>query len=126
MSLAFDRVKPKDKEEKNKANKEKIYRALISQILILRLPEIRDHSNIVHLIGVCWDIRAPAEENSHPIDATEGLQLQVWLVLVVEKTKYGDLNYFMKSVGSKLDFVGKLKLCVDIANGIRDLHRNCK
>ena len=126
MSFAFNRVKPKDKEKEKEENEEKIYRALISQVSILRLPEICDHPNIIHLIGVCWDVRAPVEEDNQPIAATEGSRLQVWPVLVIEKTKHGDLNSFVRSVGRNLGFAGRLKLCIDIASGMRDLHKNRK
>ena len=113
-------------EEKRKENEEKIYRALVLQVSILRLSEIQNHPNIIHLIGVCWDVRAPAQDKDHPKDATKEPQLRVWPVLVVEKTKHGDLNCFMRSAGENLDFTGRLKLCIDIANGIQVLHKNRK
>ena len=143
MSFAFHRVKPPGRERKrddddedeergehgkerhegkSQENEEQIYRALVSQVSILQIPKIQYHPNIVHLIGVCWDIRVPSPENDHSSRSTEERQLHVLPVLVTEKTKHGDLKCFMKSAGSKLDFAGRLKLCIDIASGIRDLH----
>ncbi|MCJ1251371.1 hypothetical protein MMC30_008604 [Trapelia coarctata] len=125
MSFAFNRVKPKNGEEEREDKEEEIYRALVSQVSILRHPEIRNHSNILHLIGVCWDIRTPVQGNDHHSEATEAPWLKVWPVLVFEKTKHGDLNCFMRSdYGRNLGFTERLKLCIDIAGGIRGLHKN--
>ncbi len=125
MSFAFNRVKPEKGEEERGEKEEEIYRALVSQVSILRYPEIRNHPNIIHLIGVCWDIRTPVQENDHHPEATKAPWLKVWPVLVFEKTKHGDLNCFMRSdCGRNLGFTGRLKLCIDIAVGIRDLHKN--
>ena len=53
MSFAFNRVKPEKGEEEREEKEEEIYRALVSQVSILRYSEIRNHPNIIHLIGVC-------------------------------------------------------------------------
>ena len=141
ISLAFNRVKPpqrkkkrdegqgerEEEEKEDEGNEEKkIYRALVIQVTILRLPEIHNHPNIIHLIGVCWDVRARAQENDHPIDVTEEPLLRVWSVLVVERMKHGDLNCFMKSNCRNLDSARRLKLCIDIGSGIRDLRKSRK
>jgi len=132
MSFAFRRVKVQGdtRETENTA-----YQSLVSQITILGYPGIRNHPNIVSLIGVCWDVR-PAQaiqlpEHIQPPDdiqfqcGVQSRQWKVWPVLVFEKTKHGDLNCFMASkLGMDLDIAGRLKLCVDIANGLRDLHNN--
>ena len=113
-------------EEKEEENEENVYRALVSQASILRLAEIYNYPNIIHLIGVCWDIRASAQEKDHLENAIKGPQLRVWPVLVVEKTDHGDLKCFVNAAGKNLSFTGRLKLCIDIASGILCLHQNRK
>ncbi len=125
MSFAFNRMKSEKEEEKREENEEKIYRALISQVSILRHSEICNHSNIIHLIDVCWDVRTLVQENDHHLETIEASWLKVWSILIFEKTKHEDLNCFMRSdCDRNLDFTERLKLCIDIVSEIRDLHRN--
>lgn len=45
--------------------------------------------------------------------------------LVFEKTKFGDLGKFMRhGAGRQLNIMDRLKLCVEIADGVSDLHLN--
>lgn len=141
LSFAFNRVKiPRclSWEEEDA-----VYRALVSQASVLGHCEIRSHSNINNLVGVCWDVR-PGEDiqsqgyiqplrdvlSRDDIEAqpdTPSSKWKVWPVLVFKKSKHGDLVCFMRSAsGSNLNIIGRLKLCADIASGIRSLHDNRK
>ncbi len=141
LSFAFNRVKILRDHSQEKENA--VYRALVSQVLILGHAEIRNLSNINNLIGVCWDVRPRENAQSHgdtrpesdvlPRDSLKtdqeslSCKWRVWPVLVFEKSTHGDLVYFMRSMsGSNLDITGRLKLCKDIGNGVRSLHENRK
>lgn len=93
-----------------------IFRTLISEVLVLGHPVIRDHANIVTLVGICWDV------------ATSGNgEDTVWPVLVYEKAECGDLNQFMESeVGRSLAFDQRLHLCIDIGTALMVMHSCCK
>jgi hypothetical protein len=91
----------------------KNFQALIAEISVLGQPSIREHPNIITLEGICWDI----------IPETE----QVWPVLVFEKAPLGDLLVFMEQgAGNKLGLEDRLKLCIDIATAVADMHSNCR
>ena len=138
LSFAFGRIKPgaSTREAERAA-----YQALKSQLLVLGNPIIRSHPNIISLIGVCWDIQPRVDYRSSGGDGTSNLETHdketevlenadackwmIWPVLVYEKTKHGDLSCFLISPASQhLDMKQKLKLCEDIAAGIRDMHKN--
>ena len=141
LSFAFNRVNVSTSLSQEKESQ--IYQALISQVSILANSKIQSHLNINHLIGVCWDI-IPEENNQNqeyihprrdglPRDEIEiwqnisSCKWRVWPALVFEKSKHGDLNYFMRSAsGLNLDIVGRLKLCAGIACGVQILHENRK
>ncbi len=132
MSFAFSRVKFDDSA---KEDEDQIYRALRSQISVLAHTDIRNHPNIVTLIGVSWDIRQQEGMNYEQREIRESVDdysddnksretapAQQW---TVEKTKHGDLPCFMKSRhGKLLDMKRKMRLCTDLAKAIRDMHRN--
>ena len=136
-SFAFSRVKFDESAEEDEGP---IHRALRSQISVLAHPDMRNHPNIITLIGVSWDIRRQEGLNyeqrirgsadDYPDDnkSQETAPVQqwtVWPVLVYEKTKHGDLLCFMKSQHGKTpDMKRKMRLCTDLARGIRDMHRN--
>ena len=42
-----------------------VYRALVSQLLILGHSEVWNHRNINNLIGVCWDVRPGENTQSY-------------------------------------------------------------
>ena len=105
-SFAFKCVLNRQKREFPKA---KIFQTLISEIVVLGHPLLREHPNIVELQGICWDV--PSDE--------------VWPVLVFEKTQFGDLyNFLTLPVGRDLCTIERLKLCVDIGTAISDMHFN--
>ena len=136
LSFAFSRVKPL---LRSGMAGRKAYQALASQIQILANPVIREHENIITLIGVCWDIRPKDTCIKHATMSKEGARANierfdaiqdvpscpwtVWPVLVYAKTKYGDLTCFSRSsAGKDLTVAQKLKLCKDMARGLRDMH----
>jgi len=81
---------------------------LISEVLILSLPPIQEHPNIVNLEGVCWEIK-PWTEKAVP-------------ALVFEKASW-DLQQFMNvSEGKNMSIDDRLKICADIGSAIMTLH----
>ncbi|KAI1074719.1 kinase-like domain-containing protein [Whalleya microplaca] len=105
MSFAFKCVKDEEKETKNESD---ILEQVISEILILGSTDIQQHPNIVKLEGVCWDI---------------GADRKVWPALVFEKSHYGNLEEFARlSPGRELQRQDRVKLCVDIATAVSDMH----
>ena len=81
---------------------------MMSEVLILTQPPIQNHPNIVHLKGICWEIK-PWTEKAVP-------------VLVLEKASW-DLQQFMnESEGIDMVVEGRLKICADIGSAIEALH----
>lgn len=105
MSFAFKHFKsPQSVEEETT-----LFRALVTEILVLGNPTIRRHPHVVDIEGICWDVSVA--------DQT------VWPVLVHEKAPFGDLLTFMtKGCGKELEFNTRLELCFDVSLAIRDLH----
>ena len=81
---------------------------MMSEVLILSLPPIRNHPNIVDLEGISWEIK-PWTQRAVP-------------VLVFEKASW-DLQQFM-NVREGMDMVveDRLKICADIGSAIMALH----
>jgi hypothetical protein len=103
--LAFKLVKD---EEKEFAKADDIFSLIRNEIRILGHPQLRDHRNIVDLLGVCWDI---AEDNV------------VWPALVFEKSHFGDLQRFTNlPIWNDLTSKDKLKTCIDIGNALSVMH----
>jgi Protein tyrosine and serine/threonine kinase len=117
MSFAFKIIKDAewvDKIDETQRSREMRarFQALISEISVLGHPSVREHPNIISLLGICWDILASG---------------CVWPVLVFERTALGDLWSFAESeAGKNVSIETKLKFCADIATAIRDLHRSSK
>jgi serine/threonine protein kinase len=108
-SFAFKCVADRQKENNSE---ERIIQAIISEVIVLSHPSIRNHPNIVELQGICWDVVSGDKGNN-----------KVWPVLVFEKSQYGDLyNFAMLPVGRELGFLERLKLCADIGTAISDMH----
>ena len=81
---------------------------MISEVLILSQPPIRNHPNIVDLEGICWEIK-PSTEKAVP-------------VLVFEKASW-DLKQFMNvREGMDMSFEDRLKMCADVGDAIMALH----
>ena len=81
---------------------------MMSEVLILSQPPIRNHPNIVDLEGICWEIK-PTTEKAVP-------------VLVFEKASW-DLQQFMNVCeGMDMVFEDRLKICADVGRAIAALH----
>jgi hypothetical protein len=117
MSFAFKVIKDAewvDKIDKTQQPREMRtrFQALISEISVLGHPSIREHPNIISLMGICWDILSSG---------------CVWPVLVFEKTVIGDLWSFAGSEeGKNASIETRLKLCADVATAVGDLHQSSK
>jgi hypothetical protein len=108
-SFAFKRF---HKNRQNDENKGISFQDIISEMIVLSHPSIREHPYIVRLEGICWDI--PQDD-------------QVWPVLVFQKTHLGDLCHFaISGKGRNLRVEDRLKLCTDIGIAIRDMHSYSK
>jgi len=91
----------------------KAFELLIWEVTVLGAPAIRNHSNIVDLEGICWEIDKEYQELSP--------------VLVFQKARHGDLAAYLTSpAGMRSSFDTKLSLCVDIAHAIDTLHSSSK
>jgi len=87
------------------------FATLIKEIIVLSHPMVMKHPNIVRLEGIGWDIDQETEHVSP--------------VLVFEKSQYGDLHRFIVSDhDGNLPVKTRLKLCVDVAVALRDMHCN--
>ena len=81
---------------------------MMSEVLILSQPPIRNHPNIVNIEGICWEIK-PRTEKAVP-------------VLIFEKASW-DLQQFMNvREGMDMVFEDRLKICVDVGGAIAALH----
>ncbi|KAL9120191.1 MAG: hypothetical protein Q9187_003257 [Circinaria calcarea] len=75
----------------------KLFRALITEILVLGHPEVQKHPNIISIEGICFHVIRESQK--------------VWPVLVFEKTRHGDLKSFMETpLGRSLSFQKRLEL----------------
>lgn len=117
MSFAFKIIKDaawidKIDESQRAMERKTAFQVLISEILVLGHPSVREHPNIISLLGICWDILPSG---------------CVWPVLVFERTVLGDLWSFAESEeGKNTSIETRLKLCADIATAVRDLHQSGK
>jgi hypothetical protein len=95
-------------------NNEKLFTALISELVILSRPEIKQHRHIVDITGITFDVEGH-HENS----------LAVWPVLVMQKAPHGSLAKYMASEGRKTtDLFTRLDLCAQIGSAISTMHSN--
>lgn len=101
-------------------------RETVQEMVILSHPLVQEHPHIVQLLGICWDIPQDAQgtsENHQDISK----DIQVWPVLVFEKSHLGDLYRFARyGKGKDLSLEEKLKICVDVGIAIRDMHLNSR
>jgi hypothetical protein len=108
-SYAFKRVK---RSRQNQVTENEIFRALISEILVLGQPSIRSHPNIIRLDGICWDILPSASG--------------VWPALLFEKSELGDAEKFVHSdFGKSTSWSDRLGLCADVGSAIHEMHFCC-
>jgi hypothetical protein len=111
-SFAFKRIRPSTSSQEAKR---RAFQALVTEISILGLPEIRRHLNIVRIEGICWDVLKEEEEEEEDV--------VVWPVLVFEKSQYGDLDQFMRAAeGRAMNLEDRLQLCSGIASAVAEMH----
>lgn len=85
---------------------------IMSEVLILSQPPIREHPNIIDLEGVCLEVDRQTE--------------QVIPVLVFEKAAW-DLKMFMETkMGKGFSLHQRLELCRDVAGAISAIHAYSK
>lgn len=85
------------------------YRALISEVRVLRSKHIRDHPNILQLQGICWEV-VSVPQTVRP-------------VLVFEKAQLGNMRAFMESnLGKSLCLEDRMHLIVALASALRLMH----
>ena len=84
-------------------------RHLTNEVMVLGSRFFRNHPNIIHLEGMCWE---PGQEGDvHP-------------ALVFEKTHLGDLwDFMMSDRGIALPLKARLDICASICRTLQDLHR---
>ncbi|KAL8688110.1 MAG: hypothetical protein Q9224_004970 [Gallowayella concinna] len=112
MSLAFKRTKLSTDSPHSTStaeNEHRVYRALISELMVLEHPIIKEHPNVLKLEGICWEISKTKPE--------------VVPVLVFEKAPLGDLeSHLLSERGKRLNFTEKRNVCADIMQSIAILH----
>lgn len=121
-SMVFKHVAERDKLDEPV---EAIYRRLINEVMVLYHPAIRDHSNILGPLGICWGISPRKKQNtSRPVpDAVN--KYEIWPVLVFEKSSLGDLYQFSSSQDARdMDIIDRLKICLDIGAAISHMQSN--
>lgn len=89
------------------------YKAIISEMVILKHAPIRDHSNIIDLIGLGWDINLRDEV--------------VWPVLIFPKASFGNLQQFLGTAeGEQISFQTRIEFCIDMLLGLLTMHSHSK
>ncbi|KAI1090753.1 hypothetical protein F5B19DRAFT_300026 [Rostrohypoxylon terebratum] len=112
------------------ADDEKLFKNLISEIIILSQPQVQQHAHIVNVEGVCFDVetfkRGPITSDvpDSGIDKREEIY-QVCPVLVMKKAQHGSLDTYVDSIDPvQLDITQKLRLCAQIGSAIHTMHSN--
>lgn len=84
------------------------YRVILNELIVLAHPKVREHPNMVELIGISFQI----------MDSD-----RVWPTLTTKRTAYGDLESFLVSDEGKDTSIGsRIGICQDIAGAIQYLH----
>jgi serine/threonine protein kinase len=86
---------------------EEAFEEAMSELRILGIPMIREHTNIVNLEGICWNVLPSGG---------------VLPVLVFEKTGLGSLASFMKNSPDTISIETRIHLIVDILRAVDKLH----
>lgn len=95
-------------------NNDKLFKALMSKLMILSQPQIKRHPHIVNIEGIAFDVESTTTESA-----------VVWPVLVLEKAHHGSLQRYMDSANSKsTDTCARLQLCAQIGSAISAMHSN--
>ena len=96
--VAVKHVNPLDSDER--------LESVCLEILSLMHPPLRDHKNIIDLLGITW-----TNEGEHSLLPA----------IVVEFAEYGSLDKYL--VNTPLDSAAKANLCIGVAEGIDILHQ---
>jgi hypothetical protein len=105
----FHRVNP-DPQLTDRKFRSLQFDAMISEMVVLRCPEVYDHPNAIHLEGICWEVVRPSGE--------------VWPVLVFQKAKLGDLRRALTLPEAKdIDLDRKIAICGEVAKALRIMHQ---
>ena len=116
VSLAFKAIHVRDDlRTRTDEGLESIFSLLMAEIQHMGMKAIRNSAYIHKVEGICWSVN----RDTGVVDP----------ILVYEKARYGDMDYFVTSgQGKSLDLLGRVKLCRDVAVGLETLHccsRSC-
>lgn len=93
---------------------EKLFIALVSELVVLSQIKIRQHEHIVDIEGIAFDVEETNEDT-----------LEVWPLLIMKKAQHGSIMSYMASESGKaVDFFNKLKFCAQIGSAISTMHLN--
>jgi hypothetical protein len=104
LSFAFKHIK----HNLNEKNLKQSLVMLLSELCVLGFPLIREHRNIIHLEGFCWEA-IPDKNEYLP-------------VLIFKESVFGDLGTFQEDRWGEVALGEKLKICTDIGLALRDMH----
>ncbi|KAF8459297.1 kinase-like domain-containing protein, partial [Kalaharituber pfeilii] len=105
------------KQFKQYSDPQKLYMAIIPEILLLTHPLIREHTHIVKLEAVCFEV-VKGGDSSNENDA------KVLPLLLFEKAHHGSLRSFMEGVGKTISFRDKLAICAGVGSAILTMHES--
>jgi hypothetical protein len=107
MGFAFKKFKDEDQA--------KLFRVVISEMILLRQTQIRLCPHIVELEAICFDIQINNDKH------------EIWPVLVFKKAQHGSLSKFIESErGRHIGFVEKLKICVGVGSAVLTMHNSSR
>lgn len=111
MTFSYKRFRPEptDPRYSDEQFRELQYAAIVNELTVLASPGLRDHDNIVRLVGICFEL------SPNNVD--------VWPVLVLLTANGGELArtaFIRKIVGEDI----LLRICGEIAKGLHALHRH--
>lgn len=89
-----------------------VFKAIISEVMVLKHPVLARHPNIVDLDGITWDV-----------EVERGQPPQVTPVLVLKRAEHGNLaDFFRTSQGQSSTLKRRLQLCIDVALALDAMH----
>lgn len=80
------------------------YMSVTTELLVLRHPYVKEHENIVNLLGITWDFEPGPEK--------------IWPVIILEYSEYGSMD---KIAFPNFDI--KLQICTDVAEALACIQR---
>ena len=89
-----------------------VFKAIISEVMVLKHPVLAKHPNIVDLDGITWDV-----------EVERGQPPQITPVLILKRAEHGNLaDFFRTSQGRNLSLEQRLRLCIDVALALDAMH----